>query len=381
MNTVFGVVIGLIVITVLVVIHELGHAIAARRNGVIVEEFGIGFPPRFWSKKLRNGVLFSLNLLPLGGFVKLQGEHDSDHKTGDYGSVTFWQKTKILLAGVFMNWIVGAILLTILSLFGMPRFLPNQFSIASDTVVTRQPVVLMSVTKDSPAAKAGLAKGDKIESFAGTNIEGSNSLSSLAKNNKGKTVQVVYYRENDKKITNVSLRSDNTDNKGYLGASSVQYEFLRATWSAPVVGLVTASQLTWMTLDGLGGMLWNSVSSGVLQLSPDSATRQAASKTLASVGDNVAGPVGIFGIIFPAAEKAGLPQLILLSATISLTLAVMNILPIPALDGGRWAVMAIFRILKKPLKPDLEDKIHSTGFMLLMALVVVITIVDIGKFR
>ena len=326
-------------------------------------------------------MLFSLNLLPLGGFVKLQGEHDSDHKTGDYGSVTFWQKTKILLAGVFMNWIVGAILLTILSLFGMPRFLPNQFSIASDTVVTRQPVVLMSVTKDSPAAKAGLAKGDKIESFAGTNIEGSNSLSSLAKNNKGKTVQVVYYRENDKKITNVSLRSDNTDNKGYLGASSVQYEFLRATWSAPVVGLVTASQLTWMTLDGLGGMLWNSVSSGVLQLSPDSATRQAASKTLASVGDNVAGPVGIFGIIFPAAEKAGLPQLILLSATISLTLAVMNILPIPALDGGRWAVMAIFRILKKPLKPDLEDKIHSTGFMLLMALVVVITIVDIGKFR
>ena len=105
-----GIIIGLIVLVLLVVIHELGHAIAARRNGVVVEEFGIGFPPKAWAKKLKNGVLFSINWLPLGGFVKLQGENDAASKKGDYGAATFWQKTKILFAGVVVNWLAAVVL-------------------------------------------------------------------------------------------------------------------------------------------------------------------------------------------------------------------------------------------------------------------------------
>ena len=112
METVFGIIVGLLVLTIIVVLHELGHALVAKRNGVIVEEFGIGFPPKAWGKKLSRSILgknvvYSVNWLPLGGFVKLQGEHDTDTKKGDYGRATFWQKTKILLAGVAANWLTA----------------------------------------------------------------------------------------------------------------------------------------------------------------------------------------------------------------------------------------------------------------------------------
>ena len=94
MSLIFGIIIGLVILVLLVVVHELGHAIAARRNGVVVEEFGIGFPPRAWAKKLKNGIVFTLNWLPIGGFVRLKGEYDAAGEPGDYGAATFWQKPR-----------------------------------------------------------------------------------------------------------------------------------------------------------------------------------------------------------------------------------------------------------------------------------------------
>jgi regulator of sigma E protease len=188
MEVIIGVIVGIIVLVFLVVVHELGHAIVARRNGVVVEEFGIGFPPRAWAKKLKNGVLFTLNWLPLGGFVKLQGEHDSASKKGDYGAASFWQKTRILLAGVLINWVVAALLLTVLAWTGLPKILPNQFSVTGDTKVVTKPIEITVVTKDSPADKAGLKTGDQIRRFDGRAIDSSADLSDATKENRGKTV-------------------------------------------------------------------------------------------------------------------------------------------------------------------------------------------------
>ena len=377
MEVIMGIVVGIIVLVFLVVVHELGHAIVAKRNGVVVEEFGIGFPPRAWAKKLKNGVLFTLNWLPLGGFVKLQGEHDSANKKGDYGAASFWQKTRILLAGVLINWVVAALLLTVLAWSGLPKILPNQFSVAGDTTVVSKPIEITVVTKDSPADKAGLKTGDQIRRFDGRAIASSADLSDATKANRGKTVEIIYTRSGVERSTKATLL-DKSD-KGYLGVGSLQREQIQASWSAPIVGVVTTAQFTAVTFQGLGNLVADFAQGVVFQLSPNPETRASANQHLEKAGSSVAGPVGILGTIFPAAEQAGLTQLVLLTAIISLTLAVMNALPIPALDGGRWFTMAVFRILKKPLTKEREESIQTVGFMVLMVLIIVVTIADVGK--
>lgn len=379
MELIFEIIGGLLILVFLVAIHELGHAIVAKRNGVVVEEFGIGFPPRAWAKKLKNGVLFTLNVLPLGGFVKLQGEHDAADQKGDYGAATFWQKTRILLAGVLINWIAAAVLLTILAWVGLPKVLPNQFAVAGDTKVIKQPIELTSVTKDSPAEKAGLKVGDRILRFAGEPVSSPDELIQDTKAQKGKNVEVIYSRRGVEHVARTTLRTANTDNQGYFGVGTWQREQIQASWSAPIVGVVTTGQFTWVTLQGLGDLVANLAKGVALQFSPDSGTRQEAGKSLQQVSGSVAGPIGILGTIFPAAEQAGVTQLVFLTAIISLTLAVMNVLPIPALDGGRWFTMALFRLIKKPLTREREEKIQATGVMFLMALIILVTIADVGK--
>jgi len=386
MNILAGVIVGIIVLTILVVAHELGHALVARRYGTVVEEFGIGFPPKAWGKKIKKSilgkdVLFSINWLPLGGFVKMQGEHDDDMGKGDYGAMTFWQKTQVLLAGVVVNWLLAVVLITILALFGIPKILPNQFSVASDTHNITQPVELVSVTKDFPAAQAGLKQEDQIITFAGKSVTSPDDLAALTEENKGKSVAIDYKRDGVMRTTNVALRSDNDDKKGFLGVEPAQRQVVRATWSAPIVGVCTTAQFTWVTLQGLGQLLSNTVSGLVMKLSPDHDTQKQASANLAAAGSSVAGPLAIFGIIFPSADKLGPAYVVMIAAVISLTLAVMNVLPIPALDGGRWFVTALYRVMKKPLTKDTEERIHGTGFIVLMLLVIVISIADIGKLQ
>lgn len=375
-----GIVIGVIILVLLVVVHELGHAIAARRNGVVVEEFGVGFPPRAWGHKLKNGVLLSLNWLPLGGFVKLQGEHDAADQPGDYGAATFWQKTKILLAGVLINWLTAAVLLTILAWTGLPKVLPDQFTMPGDTTVQLRPVEVQAIGEGTPAAKAGLKTGDAILRFAGEQVADSASLVAAAKKHAGEKVEVIYSRGGTEATTDVQLRAANDKGEGYLGVTPGQRTLTRSTWSAPIVGLVTTTQFTGATFQGLGQLVANVFNGLVLQLSPNSQTREQAGGHLAAAGASVAGPIGVLGVIFPAAEKAGVTQVVFLTAVISLSLAVMNVLPIPALDGGRWFVTAIFRVLKKPLTKEREEKIQATGFLVLMALIVVVTIADVRKF-
>lgn len=372
-----GILVGLIVLVLLVSLHELGHAIVARRNGVVVEEFGIGFPPRAWAKKLKNGILFTLNWLPLGGFVKLQGENDSASKKGDYGAATFWQKTKILFAGVFINWLTAIVLLTALALTsGIPKIIPNQFSVASDTSTVSSPVQLGALVNGYPAETAGLQTGDKIIAFAGEEINSAQELIDVSKKHRGEVILIKYERDGKEAMTTVTLRDSESS---VFGAALAQQETIKATWSAPVVGTVTTAQYTWVTLQGLGDLVYNFFGGLIGQLNFSEEGRQKASEQLTTAGASVAGPVGILGTIFPAASEAGFEQVVFLAAIISLTLAVMNALPIPALDGGRWFVTALFKVRKKKLTKEKEESIHGAGFMGLMVLIVIITVADVVK--
>ncbi|QHN42527.1 PDZ domain-containing protein [Candidatus Mycosynbacter amalyticus] len=387
MGLLFGIILGLFILVLLVVVHEIGHGIVARRNSVVVEEFGVGFPPLAWGKKvaksfLGKNVLYSVNWLPLGGFVRLKGEYDSATVKGGYGAASYWVKTKVLFAGVVMNWLVAIVLFTILALTGMPKIIENQFTVPADTRITQQgsaDVTVSQVVDGSPAAQAGIKNGDVITAVAGTDVTSAAQFVSLTKEYKGQNVTIAYTRGDQAKQVAVQLRDGGSG--GYLGvgASGGAQEVVHATWSAPIVGVGTTVQLTWVTLQGLGGMVANLVTGLVDQLSVNEQTRQQGSESLATVSNSVAGPVGILGVIFPEAGRAGLTTVIFLTAIISLSLAVMNTLPIPALDGGRWTVMTIYKLRGKVLTKEREESIQGAGMMVLFGLIILITIADIGK--
>jgi regulator of sigma E protease len=172
MNLILGIVIGLVILTILVGLHELGHAMAAKKAGVKLKEFGLGFPPNIFTFKaktdkiLPKGTPIAINWIPLGGYVKLQGEYDADTKKGDYGAASFWGKTKILFAGVVMNWLVAIVLFTILAWVGLPKMLPNQFYLGNDAQISGGEVIAVKVVENSPAAKAGIERGDQIVKIA-----------------------------------------------------------------------------------------------------------------------------------------------------------------------------------------------------------------------
>ncbi|PLS80681.1 hypothetical protein CYG49_04430 [Candidatus Saccharibacteria bacterium] len=378
---ILSVLVGIFLLVLLVVVHELGHAIAARRNGVVVEEFGIGFPPRAWAKKLKNGVLFTLNWLPLGGFVKLKGEHDSADQEGDYGATSLWVKAKILLAGVAVNYVTAIIIFTVLALFGLPKVLPDQFYVKSDTApIAVQPVEIAKVTKGSPADKAGIKEGDRIISVNGKELEVAGQLSNITRENAGKAIAITLERNGERQSKEVTLNRTSGE-QGYLGIrpNAQQAQYIRATWSAPIVGVMTSLQFTEAYLKGLGTLLAD-VGRGIAsKFSGDRTVREEGSESLQAAERSVAGPVGILGQIFPNALDAGIIWLLFLTGIISLTLAIMNILPIPALDGGRLFLAVLFRAIRKPLTKEREETIVGTSFLILMALVLLITVLDIRR--
>jgi regulator of sigma E protease len=370
-------VLGLILFVGLVVLHELGHFIVARRNGVEVEEFGIGFPPRIWKKRVKSpkgNYDFTINALPLGGFVKLKGEHDSDKTPGSFGAAALWAKVKIMMAGVTMNLLTAFVLLTLLALIGIPKLIDNQFTVNSNTQETRREILVGYVEADSPAAKAGLKTRDELVSIrAGIGefrLSNAKDLPEITKSLAGRQVEVVYERGSESKIAQVQLRSaqevdsakDSENPKGYLGVSPSEYVLQRSTWSAPIVAAGLIKQISELTFKGLGNVI-----AELFRGDTSKATEQ------------VAGPVGIF-VLLKDGSILGYQFIIMIIAVISLTLALINALPIPALDGGRLFVTILFRAIKKPLNKNTEEWIHGTGFVLLMGLFVLITWVDIRRF-
>ena len=380
-------ILGLILFVLLVVLHEYGHFLVAKRNGVEVEEFGVGFPPKLYGRKLGKGIFegyYTINALPLGGFVKLKGEHDADKTKGAYGSVSTPAKLRIMLAGVAMNLGAALLLFTIVAWLGMPQLVDNQFTVKSDTKIIRSEVLASYIAAGSPAEKAGIKNADIITGINNTNVSTREELRAATKANAGQTVTIDYIRKGDAAQTQAQLLSTaeveasvNTDDpKGYLGVSTSEYKLARSTWSAPIVAVGLTAQFTKLTLVGLGSALANI---GKAAVSAITGNGQQAKQQASAASENVSGPVGIFAIL-QQGSALGYQFILFVVALISLTLAIMNILPIPALDGGRAFVTLLFRAMKKPLLPKTEEMIHGTGFAALMLLFIVITVVDVRRF-
>ena len=431
MDIFIGVVVGLLVLMFLVTAHEFGHFLAARRNGVNVLEFGIGFPPRAiawkkdpvtgkwkrlpknqWNKEkiskvvysdekskglAQKGMIFSLNWLPIGGFCQMDGESAADTRVGTFGKASFWSKTKILFAGVAMNWLVAIIIFTVLAWTGMPEFLEGQFTVDADTRTESTPVEITSVAEDSPAARAGFVAGDKILAVDGNKyLHASDFTDYNSAHAGGEVVYTVLGTprggcncpegavcdcdpvddEGNTFDLHVTLNPSGSDY--LLGVTMATSQSLSySTWSAPIVGVGVTAQLTGETFKGVGIMLWNLISGIGSQFSADETVRTHGQEAISSVGDSVSGPVGIIGVLFPAFTAAGPTNLAFLAALISVSLACMNVLPIPALDGGRWLLIAIYKLRKKKLTKETEEKIVSRAFIVLLALIFIVTILDI----
>ncbi len=434
MDIFIGIVVGLLVLMILVVLHELGHFVAARRNGVNVLEFGIGFPPRAmawikdpktgkwrrlpkseWEKDklskvvyssgeksslVQKGMIFSLNWLPIGGFCQMDGESAADTRKGTFGAASFLAKTKILFAGVMMNWLVAAVILTVLAWTGMPDFIDGQFAISSDNRVEWVPVQIVTVAEDSPADRAGLKPGDYILGINGEGMKHVSDITDYDEAHAGETVNFVVMRNVSEDCikqpscepgacdcnkdaetieTAVTLNPSGSD---YLLGVTMEGSKLTsfATWSAPLVGVGVTLQITGQTFQGVGELLWNLVTGVGRLFSPDAGIRESGQAAISAVGDSVSGPVGIIGVLFPAFTAAGPSNLAYLAAIISISLACMNVLPIPALDGGRWLLIAIYKLRKKKLTKETEEKIVARAFFVLLALMFVVTILDIVRF-
>ena len=434
MDIFVGVIVGLLVLMALVTAHEFGHFIAARRNGVNVLEFGIGFPPRAiawvkdektgkwrrlnkyeWKKEkvskvvysdsdkkfAQKGMIFSLNWLPIGGFCQMDGESAEDSRKGTFGAAKFWAKTKILFAGVTMNWLIAFIIFTILAWTGMPEFLDGQFKIKEDSRIEGGIVSVDEVVEDSPAERAGLKTGDKIVAVDGNAVNYASDVTELNKERAGKEVVYTVRRlesgcvnqpdcyvepcpcleegevEVEKKI---SVVLNEAESEYLLGVAMSSTQTLAySTWSAPLVGAGLTLQLTGETFKGVGIMVGNLVSGTARLFSFNSEVREEGQEALSEVKDSVSGPVGIIGVLFPAFTAAGPTNLAFLAALISVSLACMNVLPIPALDGGRWLLMAIFKVRRKKLTKETEEKIVSRAFLVLLAIIFIVTILDIAR--
>jgi regulator of sigma E protease len=382
-------IIGIILFIGLVVVHEFGHFIVARRNGVEVEEFGIFFPPTLYRHKTKAGWDFTFNALPLGGFVKLKGEHDSDTELGSFGAATLTVKSKVMAAGVVMNLLTALVLFTILALVGMPKIVDNQFTVKRDTTLVSSKTLVGYIDPGSPADKAGLQPQDQLTDISlpgrsPVNIEKADQLPKITKQFAGQTVTLYYVRDGTHQQKTVSLlshqaveASQKTDNpKGYLGIIPNEYSLQRSTWSAPIVAVGFSAQVTALTFQGLGHALGGLGSTIAGWVTGNTVARQNGQTT---ASEQVSGPVGIF-VILKDGSLLGYQFMLLIIAIISLTLAIMNILPVPALDGGRLWITLIAHKLKRPLTARREELINAAGFFVLISLIVLITFVDVKRF-
>ncbi len=338
----------LIVLSVLVLVHEFGHFIVAKKSGIMVEEFGLGLPPRVLGKKIGD-TIYSLNLLPFGGFVRLHGEQEEGSITDpkkaflNKGKLT---RTLVVTAGVVMNFILAIVAFTIFySSTGIPR----------DT----HQIKVVDIIPGSPAVAAGFKVGDVITSVNGRTFTNLNDFISYVDTQEGKKMEV----QTQNRKLEVTPRANPPKDEGPLGVVITTTEiYFPPIWQRPFYGIYYGFKdaIFWgeTILTGLWGI--------ITELS------------VGKVPQGVSGPVGIFAVTTEAAHY-GILTLVNFVGILSVNLAILNILPFPALDGGRLLFIVIEAVTRRRVSPKVEAAIHTAGMVILLTLILIITIGDVRR--
>ncbi|HCQ30963.1 TPA: hypothetical protein DIU27_01075 [Candidatus Collierbacteria bacterium] len=354
------IVVFVLMLSVLVLVHEFGHFIMARLFKMRVEEFGIGLPPR--AKKLftNKGTLFSLNWLPIGGFVKLFGEDMDDPAQAGSSEAFFnkpiWQRAGVLTAGVIMNFLLGVFAFGIVYTYlGIPT--------------KTDKVIIVEVGKNTPAEKVGIMTESQITKVTFENNEvvfsGVSGFIQQIDPLKGKEIELTLVtKEGKEQIVKIVPRLTPPQGEGALGVALSDVEMkMYPIWQRPFRGVVVGVTESWawgkeITVS-LGKLLW-----GIL--------------TGKGVPKDVAGPIGIYQVS-KQVYKVGWVATLQFMAILSINLAILNIMPFPALDGGRVFFLGIEKIIGKRLKNRIEGYVHTVGMFFLIGLMVLITVRDVIK--
>jgi regulator of sigma E protease len=349
----------LVILSVLVLVHEAGHFFVAKLFGIKVEEFGFGLPPRIFGKKFGE-TLYSINWLPIGGFVKLYGEDEAGGGSitlkqkkvkGDEKRAFFakpvWQRALVILAGVFMNFVLAVVIISVL------------FSVVGVQMPGNK-VMVDAVVKGAPAQKAGIKVGDVVMSVNDNEVKTSEQLKRYVDEHSGEKLTLKVQTLNSKiEILQVTPRKVYPSDEGPMGIAISQNVIIQKYpwYKAPFVGTWEALKQTWLIVSGLIMLVIQLVTRGM-------------------VPQGVAGPVGIAqltGVVIGIGPAAVLSLVSLLS----LNLAIVNILPIPALDGGRLFFILIEGVFHKKVDPKIEGYAHMIGMMVLLGLIALITLHDL----
>jgi regulator of sigma E protease len=369
----------LLVLTLLIAVHEMGHFLAARLFKIRVDNFAIGFPPRLFSKMIGK-TRFSLNLVPLGGYVTIHGENPEDSITSDsILAKPKWQQIIVLIAGVTFNVILAYIFLVATLMFGT--------KVSVDTFpgeVVRDPkLIITMVAPGSPADLIGIKAGDEILSISnGKDLFASTSLSVL---NVQKTISTAESNvsvtvKRSSLLTVDDGRSQSTSTVERTKEEAVAYKF------APVTGIVQGKKAAGISMDMIGEAkigFFKSFYYGAIQtysLMENITVGLAGFIGNVFVGKGslkeVTGPVGIANVVGNSA-KTGVAELLMIIAVISANLAVINMVPFPALDGGRVVVVILEAIIRRPINAKVIGWVNGIGFILLIGLMLVVTFKDV----
>ncbi len=369
-----------LILSLLVMVHELGHFIAAKRMGIKVEEFGLGIPPRVWGKKIGE-TIYSYNLLPFGGFVKLLGEDATEPVSANdprsFSVKAAWQKILVLAAGVFMNFVLAVILYYVLFFMtgfrtlNLPLIFDYDFRFGRletmDTVIT-------GFSENSVMERTDTEIGEVVVSIDGVKVDSVAKLREVLADKAEKEVQVELLDvsrlgENTGSRTLTVIPAKDEEGRGVLGIYLGKYGTL--IYDRPVDKLLAGFLHSYNMLAYSGNVFGRLIGVSV------------ESRSIAPVSEGVSGPVGVYSIVGGILEFGG-PAVILnmldFVALMSLSLAFLNIMPFPALDGGRIVFVAAEKLLNRKISPSFEANVHKWGILILLALIVLISVKDVIRF-